>query len=142
MLRCFSVDKTPTGFFVLGTIVQKFCARFRSRIHGFQGFFRTSATQSLSASVGGLLIGSSHTRYPDACPAVEAKYRRPRSIRPRNGNSTFVTPILSRLDARIGVSVCLLSASPSCDCFLRRILESCIYFCVYFPGAGCLTVVG
>ena len=30
------------------------------------------------------------------------------------GNSTFVTPILSRLDARIGVSICLLPASYVC----------------------------
>ena len=46
------------------------------------------------------------------------------------GNSTFVASIFIRLNARTGTGSCLLPVSPSCDCFLRRILNSCIYFCV------------
>jgi hypothetical protein len=37
------------------------------------------------------------------------------------GNSTFVAPVFSRLNAPTGTRVCLLPASTSCDCFLRKI---------------------
>ena len=33
----------------------------------------------------------------------------------------------------LGLNNCLLPAFPSCDCFLRKIQLSCIYFCVSFP---------
>ncbi len=48
------------------------------------------------------------------------------------GNSTFVAHVFSRLDARSGPE----RLSPSCDCFLRKIQLSCIYFCVSFPAVS------
>ena len=57
-----------------------------------------------------------------------------RRVLEKVGNSTFVAPVFSRLDARAGGR--FLHAFPSCDCFLRRIQLSCIYFCVSFPAVS------